>query len=255
MSEASYLGEMNIICAPDTAMLQRRSIRDFIRRAFYATAPFDVNVCCFCWQQQHTSVTNRLLQEEQISQYSGLIHVTQTPVAFLKQKARVSAQLRQKPLLMRAGISTIYLSKTQNTMDSPYRKELLTAIAVVQQAAALSRAVLAADDKGTTSKDDLSPVTVADFAIQALLTATLHEAFPNDAFVGEESADELRSNDMLLNRVFELLQRADQKPGCTLPSSKEQMCQMIDWCGHGVPKRDAGSRTWVFDPIDGEKSH
>ncbi len=44
-------------------------------------------------------------------------------------------------------------------------------------------------------KDDLSPVTVADFAIQALLTATIHAAYPEDKFVGgEESAAGLREH-------------------------------------------------------------
>ena len=146
-------------------------------------------------------------------------------------------------------------------MDSPYRNELLVAIGAVQQAVAISRAVLSVADKGVVEKDDLSPVTVADFAIQALLTATIHNAFPSDRFVGEETAADLRSDPVLLDRVWELLQGAsrDGKAGagtCEVPDTKDQVCEMIDWCGLGLPtaSREGSERVWVFDPIDGTKT-
>lgn len=146
-------------------------------------------------------------------------------------------------------------------MDSPYRKELLVAISAIQEAVTISRAVLAVADKGVIEKDDLSPVTVADFAIQALLTATIHHAFPNDKFVGEETAADLRSSPLLLDRVWELLQKAasdgEPAPGtCKAPGDKAQVCEMIDWCGLGQPSSSVGGseRVWVFDPIDGTKT-
>src|SRR5687767_10005187 len=43
------------------------------------------------------------------------------------------------------------------------------------------------------TKDDKSPVTVGDFAAQAVVASLLEEAFPNDALVGEESAAALRT--------------------------------------------------------------
>ncbi|KAI0379642.1 carbohydrate phosphatase [Hypomontagnella monticulosa] len=142
-------------------------------------------------------------------------------------------------------------------MDSPYSKELQVAIGAIQSAAKLSQAVISIDDKGVIEKDDLSPVTVADFAIQALLTATIHHAFPDDRFVGEESAADLRNNPVLLERVWELLQRlkADEAESlCKLPKSPEEMCEMIDWCGFGEPGGESAGRVWVFDPIDGTKT-
>ncbi|KAJ9136910.1 Carbohydrate phosphatase [Pleurostoma richardsiae] len=142
-------------------------------------------------------------------------------------------------------------------MDSPYRKELLVAIGAVQQAAKLSRAVLGSRDKGVIEKDDLSPVTVGDFAIQALLTATIHHAFPGDKFVGEESSADLRANPNLLERVWNLLQSTgaeDKDSSCQVPSNKDEMCEMIDWCGSGVPGGPDAGRVWVFDPIDGTKT-
>ncbi|KAI1486118.1 hypothetical protein F5X96DRAFT_656623 [Biscogniauxia mediterranea] len=139
-------------------------------------------------------------------------------------------------------------------MDSPYAREIRVAIGAVQAAARISQAVISADDKGVVEKDDLSPVTVADFAIQALLTSTIHAAFPDDRFVGEESAAALRANPALLSRVWSLLQEHASSSSCQIPASPEQMCEMIDWCGSGVPDAGAGRRVWVFDPIDGTKT-
>ncbi|KAI0392920.1 carbohydrate phosphatase [Xylariaceae sp. FL0594] len=146
-------------------------------------------------------------------------------------------------------------------MDSPYSKELQVAIGAVQSAAKLSQAVLVKSDKGTIEKDDLSPVTIADFAIQALLTATIQDAFPDDDFVGEESASDLRENPVLLNRVWELLLtlRGREQEKCKLPESPEHMCELIDRCGFGEPGGGVSSssrkkRVWVFDPIDGTKT-
>src|SRR5690606_38862657 len=39
------------------------------------------------------------------------------------------------------------------------------------------------------AKDDASPVTVADFAVQALVIDHLRTCFPNDKFVAEESSE------------------------------------------------------------------
>lgn len=159
-------------------------------------------------------------------------------------------------------------------MDSPYASELKVAIAAVQAASTLSALVLsqaqaqAAQDAqggpsqqelGTVSKDDLSPVTIADFAIQALLTSTLHAAFPDDKFVGEESAAALRANPALLERVWQALQAirvdspaAASSASVTFPDSPDRMCELIDWCGEGIPH--STGRVWVFDPIDGTEN-
>ncbi|KAI1197319.1 carbohydrate phosphatase [Nemania serpens] len=145
--------------------------------------------------------------------------------------------------------------------EGPYARELRTAIRAVQCAAKISQSVLASDDKGTVQKDDLSPVTAADFAVQALLAASVRAAFPADGLVGEESAAELRASPDLLRRVWDLLLlhlRDDEAAGlCALPASPEDMCELIDRCGAGVPGSESGEgeeRVWVFDPIDGTKT-
>lgn len=157
-------------------------------------------------------------------------------------------------------------------MDSQYQVELKTAFTALQCAAQISQSVISQRDKGALDKDDLSPVTVADFAVQALLAATFKHAFPRDRFVGEEDATALRSNPILLARVFELLaipsgarDREDDgavngstgHSSCMLPSSPAEMCDLMDECGSADPG-DGGSgsgRTWIFDPIDGTKTY
>ncbi|KAG6016012.1 hypothetical protein E4U54_002533 [Claviceps lovelessii] len=151
-------------------------------------------------------------------------------------------------------------------MDNPYAKELSLCFRALHAAAPLSQSLLSPrQDKGALTKDDFSPVTVADFAVQALLIATVKRAFPDDTFVGEEDASALRDNDALLTRVWDLLQQTgctgqEDKPGChekeggiALPDSKEHLCALLDQAGSSSPGKKG--RTWIFDPIDGTRMY
>ncbi len=62
-------------------------------------------------------------------------------------------------------------------MAPPYAKELETALRAVHLASLPTRSLLPSEDKGFRSKADRSPVTIADYAAQALLIATVHDAF------------------------------------------------------------------------------
>ncbi|KAA8628686.1 hypothetical protein SMACR_04112 [Sordaria macrospora] len=161
-------------------------------------------------------------------------------------------------------------------MDTPYATEISIAIPAIQLAARISKHVLASANKGTIEKaEDLSPVTVADFAIQAYLTKVLSSSFPDDSFVGEESAAALRANPDLLQRVYDVIHECIDEVSSSssddqnesqigiaevvkrgAPESKEQVCELVDRCGDGGKdglSADSG-RTWVFDPIDGTKT-
>ncbi|KJZ74395.1 hypothetical protein HIM_06205 [Hirsutella minnesotensis 3608] len=144
-------------------------------------------------------------------------------------------------------------------MDSPYQRELTIAFGALQKASQLSQSIISSQDKGVIEKEDLSPVTVADFAIQALLIATFKHAFPGDRFVGEEDAVSLRENEALRERVWNLLERLRVDEGdtlpCQLPRTKDQMCDFIDEAGSSVPGGEGSGRTWIFDPIDGTKTY
>lgn len=127
-----------------------------------------------------------------------------------------------------------------------YQLELKAAMAAVRSAANVCRAVQAnlitAD---TLEKKDKSPVTVADFAAQAIVSAHLLEAFPADLMVGEEDSAELRSGEeaglraAVVQHVAEELANADEK-------------QVLSWIDHGCHDGSA-ERYWTLDPIDGTK--
>lgn len=52
--------------------------------------------------------------------------------------------------------------------------------------------------QGVVSKDDKSPVTIADFAVQALVIYYLSEAFPSDRFIAEESSELIRGDQVCI---------------------------------------------------------
>lgn len=145
----------------------------------------------------------------------------------------------------------------------PYAAELSLALHAVHTASHLTKSVLRSlkNDVGAETKADDSPVTIADFAAQALLVSALHGAYPDDAFIGEESADALRSNGALAVRVWDLVLHAKEhhyagKDGksevytaLTFPASQEEMLELIDRGGEGEITRRG--RVWVMDPVDG----
>lgn len=122
--------------------------------------------------------------------------------------------------------------------------EMKFAIRAVQQAAELVHQVQKEMAAHPLTKDDRSPVTVADYASQALIGGLISTAFPNDLLVAEEDANTLRqpSQAAILERVHHYVQRAN-------PNARhETICNWIDR-GGGNP----GKRFWVLDPIDGTK--
>ena len=129
----------------------------------------------------------------------------------------------------------------------PYRAELTAALDAVSRAARLSRRVQAdLVDSSTLEKRDRSPVTVADFGAQAVVSSVLLEAFPQDPIVGEESADELRSQEALLDLTTQHVAREWEG------ADDRQILDAIDRCSD--PGGSSGRR-WVLDPIDGTKGY
>ena len=116
---------------------------------------------------------------------------------------------------------------------------------------AVRAAITAADSVG---KADKSPVTVADFAAQAILILRLREAFPAIPVVAEEDADELRANPELGLKVAA---RVQASPGCESRSA-EEIFDAIDVGRASPPGPAAGGAAepryfWCIDPIDGTK--
>ena len=99
------------------------------------------------------------------------------------------------------------------------------------------------------TKDDLSPVTVADYASQALVGRLLAEAFPDDPLIAEEDASGLRPSDSGEGRQADFLERVTYYVSALAPEATPQVvCTWIDR-GAAAPAR----RFWTLDPIDGTK--
>jgi 3'(2'), 5'-bisphosphate nucleotidase len=127
------------------------------------------------------------------------------------------------------------------TLNSP---EIQFALNAVQQASFLVSQIQAEMVSSALTKEDRSPVTVADFASQALVAYLLYRAFPDDPLVGEEDATALRAPEgsPTLERVAHFASRLMPE------SSPEEVCAWIDR-GCSQP----GRRFWTLDPIDGTK--
>lgn len=146
-------------------------------------------------------------------------------------------------------------------MDAQLQRALEVATLAVQAAARLTRVLQASlSDVTAIKKVDTSPVTIGDFAVQALLTSVLHAAFPKDKFLAEEAADALRQKASLRKQVFELVTSPNtaqlfdfdvdgKSAKDLLPKSEDVMLELIDMGGKNQ-RSDVG-RTWIMDPIDG----
>jgi 3'(2'), 5'-bisphosphate nucleotidase len=122
-----------------------------------------------------------------------------------------------------------------------YQRELEVARATVIEAAERCRQVQASL-VGGLEKEDRSPVTVADFASQAVAAVRLKQAFPDDPLVAEERSQALRRPAAAgtQQQVVEIVRQLH--PSAT----EDQVARWID-LGAGVP----GRRFWTLDPIDG----
>jgi 3'(2'), 5'-bisphosphate nucleotidase len=117
-------------------------------------------------------------------------------------------------------------------------------LSVLRDAAALGRAVRAETKPAGLTKEDLSPVTVADFAIQAMAGRRLRDAFPSIPLVAEEDSAGLRT----AGGVAVLEAVTGHVSRCEPDATPEAVCEWID-VGRALP----GDVFWTLDPIDGTK--
>ena len=128
----------------------------------------------------------------------------------------------------------------------PWQREFDVALRVVREGTLLARDIRQRIGDGALLKADQSPVTVADFAVQALVAHRLGEAFPDDPLIAEEDGEALRA--MAGRTMLRLVLAAVQRTGLDLDSSR--LLEMIDR-GRGAP----GERFWTLDPVDGTQGY
>lgn len=93
-------------------------------------------------------------------------------------------------------------------------------------------------------KSDRSPVTIADYASQAILCKWIRERFPHDTIVAEEDSKELKrpNHSKILGQVTDYV-------NAFIPTaSSKEVCSWIDFSSNSIT-----DRFWTLDPIDGTK--
>ena len=131
-------------------------------------------------------------------------------------------------------------------MIDPKNPEVKFAMHAVREACELVQQIQSELVTSHLTKDDRSPVTVADFSSQALVAYFLTAAFPFDTLVAEEDAAALRSPEKT-----ETLQMVTDFVARFIPeSTSNKICQWIDY-GRAAP----AGRFWALDPIDGTKGY
>lgn len=132
-----------------------------------------------------------------------------------------------------------------------YENELKVAVQAVRDAAIICRKVQAAlVTAETLEKKDKSPVTVADFASQAVVCKALAERFPDDRMVGEEGAADLRGDDAAPLRDAVVAHTAEVVGDS---ATQDAVLRWIDRGGYDPAKDGPQKRYWTLDPIDGTK--
>ena len=134
--------------------------------------------------------------------------------------------------------------KIMGTMIDLDHPEIGFAVGALKEAAQLAKQIQRERAPAALAKEDKSPVTVADFAVQALLGRSLEMAFPEDTLVAEEDSATLRSTQQqgIQDQVVESV--AHSVPEAT----SEKVYQWIDRGG-----KESSHRFWALDPIDGTK--
>lgn len=102
--------------------------------------------------------------------------------------------------------------------------------------------------KDAITKPDRSPVTIADFASQAVICRMLKQAFPGIPIVAEENSDALKKpeNKEILQRIIHYIEKDDEINSLLNPGN---LFESIDL---GCDDPD-DKIFWALDPIDGTK--
>lgn len=114
-----------------------------------------------------------------------------------------------------------------------YAQERHIAELAVQRACILTNRIFHSRVKGTVTKDDKSPVTLADYGAQALVIGAVAKNFPKDNIVGEEDAAVLREKEEVraptwqyVKETVEEAKAAESELGVI--SSVDEMLELID---------------------------
>lgn len=121
-----------------------------------------------------------------------------------------------------------------------------TALHAVAETAAVARHIQhAVGGRARITKEDFSPVSVADFAVQALIALRLHESLGSLVMVGEESSSDLRAENARELRAAVVAAVREVRPEL----QERDVLAAIDLGEHDA----TGGAYWTLDPVDGTK--
>src|SRR5258708_7207480 len=131
--------------------------------------------------------------------------------------------------------------------------ELAFAVETVRSAVRICREVQAEITPGRWNKEDRTPVTVADLAVQAVVSAALAEQFPHDPLMAEEGSSELREPawaELLAKVTAHVDLVSPEHPVRTGHPDPSRILNLIE---RGQQPIEPLRRYWVLDPVDGTK--
>ncbi|XP_015943535.1 putative PAP-specific phosphatase, mitochondrial [Arachis duranensis] len=138
--------------------------------------------------------------------------------------------------------------------DAKYYQHLEAAVHVVQRACRVClhvKSSLFSTDANVHQKNDQTPVTVADFGVQALISFELNKLFPSIPLVAEEDSAYLRSRN-LAGSVLDAITAIDSPT--SKPLTQDDVLEAIDRGGKDAFLFGSEPATyWVLDPIDGTR--
>ncbi|KMZ62866.1 putative PAP-specific phosphatase, mitochondrial [Zostera marina] len=185
-------------------------------------------------------------------------------MALFRQTNRISwpsipsLYLQRRSFLSRR-FSTIRFSLPFPSEKARHFKEIEAAVNVVEKACRLCVDVkksLISSQGRILEKKDNTPVTVADFGVQALISLELGKLFPSIPLVAEEDSEFLRSIskisvvDYVIRSVVDQLSDSDE----TNSLSRNDLLEAIDRGGENAFTYNEKPATyWVLDPIDGTR--
>jgi len=128
-----------------------------------------------------------------------------------------------------------------------YELERSVAMKAVLNASRLCQSVRASlVSEETIAKKDKSPVTVADFGAQAVISLELMKAFPDEPIMAEEDAATLQAPQAKV-----IKQKVLEHVDVMIPGLREDaVVSAIDYGSHAGGSQ---GRFWTIDPIDGTK--
>ncbi|XP_065878276.1 putative 3'(2'),5'-bisphosphate nucleotidase, mitochondrial [Euphorbia lathyris] len=173
------------------------------------------------------------------SQFSTAVHYRRLPSPSTPRRPRFSPVRSSLPF---------------PNYKAKYHRELEAAIDAVERACSLcvdvQRSLFATEGR-VLEKNDETPVTVADFGVQALISLELSKSFPSIPLVAEEDSGYIRANN-LVDAVVTVV--TDKVSANNKPLEDEDVLEAIDRGGKNATVYCTKPATyWVLDPIDGTK--